>query len=856
MPRRFRDRHGGEMLRHHVEARRGSARGPGFWLPLAWDVTVTGIQVRMSGRTQGNQGPTATARPQRSLAAGARYARHGARVLRKSPAFTVTAVVTLGLGIGANTALYSVVQGVLVRPLPYPAYDRLVWVAASNMSPANLAEWRQAVPSFERLEAFALTSITRRGPEGTRRLLGMIVTPGFLELLGASPVRGRLWSPDEGAPSRPPVAVVSRRLWQERFGSGDAAGRVVRLEDTPYTVVGVLPADFDPLGYEDVDVWVPVGQHPARGLNAVGLLAPGKTLAAARTEADALVSRLEVSATARDLGRFANLNSLREVFTGDVRSPLLVLFGAAGLVLLLACANIANLSLARATGRTREMAIRAALGADRRSLLAQLLVESALLALAGAALGLALAWGIVHRIAEIAPPWYFGRAVLDGVRIDLPVVSYTLAAATLTLLLAGVAPAFAVARAGDRALAPGGRVTDPATSHRWREGLVAAQVALAFVLLVGTALLVRTWLVLRPADPGFETRDRIVAELHLPGDDAGADRELVGDLLREPALSGPGVEAAAVTDVPLSGMISTALVVAVDGEAVPEADGRSPSIDLRPATPGYLDVVSMRMIAGRPLRDDDGPDAPFALVVNESAARRLWPDGASPVGRRVTLDLYGPTADFTVVGVVADAWSVGGTTRPRAEAFASWWQVPRSRIHLVVHAPPGSGVDGATLRRTVTALDPSIPVEDVTTLEAIAGASVARQRFQALLMSAFGLLALILAVIGCYGVLAHAVGQRTREIGVRKALGARPGVITFRVVRRGAVPVAAGLAAGAVVALGATRVLESALYGVSPADPTSFAVSALVLGGVSLTAAWLPARRAARVSPVTSLAAE
>ncbi|HZD04168.1 MAG TPA: ADOP family duplicated permease, partial [Longimicrobiales bacterium] len=849
--RRFRERHGGELLGHHVEARGGAAHagGLGFWLPLAWDVVVTAIQVRLSRRRP------ATAEPASMLDGTVRHLRHGVRALLRSPGFTATAVLTLTLGIGADTALFSVVYGVLVRPLPYPAGERLVWVATPAMTGENLGRWRAGIPSFQRLEAFGLRSFTWQASDGARRLRGMAVTHGFLPLLGARPIRGRLWSAEEGAAARTPVVVVGRRFWREALGGRDPEGLVIRLDDTTYDVLGVLPADFHNLGY-DIDLWLPLDQQPTRaGLNGVGLLAPRRTLAAARTEARALLTRLDPTTLSRAAGGFANLNGFREIFTGDVRTPLLILFGAAGLVLLLACANVANLLLTRATGRTREMAIRAALGAGRRTLAAQLLVESALLALAGAVLGLLLAWGLVHRVADLAPRYYFGRSVTEAVRIDVSVLAFTLGAATLTVLVAGLAPALAAARSTARGSSLVGRSTADPSSHRWREGLVAAQVALAFVLLVGTALMVRTWLVLRPAHPGFETADRLVAGLSLP-DDPGANRSFVQRLVRQIQLGTPGVRAAAVTDVPLSGMITTTRVLAVDGEALPEGEGRPLSVDLRSATPGYLDVVGMRMVTGRALLDSDGPDAPFALVVNESAARRLWPDLAGVVGRRVTLDLYEDTADFTVVGRVADARSTGATTRARPEVFASYDQVPWRRLHLVVHAPGSAGIDAGVLRRAVAELDPSIPVEDVTSLEAIASDSVARRRYQAALMAAFGLLALLLSAVGCYGVLAHAVGRRTREIGIRMALGARRGGIILRVVRRGAVPVAGGLAAGTALALAGTKVLESALYGVSRTDPTSFLAAALVLGAVSLVAAWLPARRAAAVDPVQSLAAE
>lgn len=841
LPAKFRERYADQILQHHVDRLGGpeEARGPGFWLPLAWDLILTGLQVRfLSGAAL--------------LDALGRNLRYGFRVLRRNPGFSATAVLTLALGIGANTAVFSLVYGTLMRPLPYPEADRLVWVAPSFSLEVDLGEWRTALTPFERLEAFGLASLEWRGDEGARRVRGMRVSDGLLPLLGAVPERGRLWSAREAEAGETPVAMVSHRFWRDELGGRDVTELSVRLGDDVRSVIGVLPSGFGSLGY-DVDVWVPRAQGASGSPNLIGRLRPGATVASARAAADDLLARLEPAADP-GLRTFINVNGFDEVFRGEIRTPLLVLFGAALLVLLLACVNVGNLLLSRAVSRVHEMALRTALGASRLALGGQILAETAVLAAAGGGLGLLLAWILIHHVPGALPPRYFSRLGTDGVGIDGVALAFAAVATTVTTLLAGLAPILGSARtrpsAGSR-----GRATSSQRSHRWRDAFVATQMALSFVLLVGTMLLVRSYLTLRPSDPGFETRDRVVAQLALP-EPSPANVTFVRRLIREVELAVPGADAAVVNDVPLSGMISVTRVTAIDGTPTTGGDTRPPSVDFHAATPDYLDLMGMELLAGRGLAASDDAEAPFALVVNERTARRLWPDDPRPLGRRLTLDLYTGTPEFTVVGVLADTRSLGNTTRARREVFAAYEQVAWPRVTLVAHLPEGGQLDDGTIRRLVAGIDPTVPVDRVTTLEAVAAGSVSRWRYEAALMSGLGGLSLLLAVIGCYGVLAHTVAQRKREIGIRMALGAGAVSVVVAVLRRGALQVGAGLAAGALIALAVTRVLESSLVGVSPRDPASFLAAAALLGMTSMGAAWLPARRAARVEPATTLAGE
>ncbi|MGH7576117.1 MAG: ADOP family duplicated permease [Longimicrobiales bacterium] len=790
-----------------------------------------------------------------------RDVRHSVRVLVRGRLFTAIAVLTLALGIGANSAIFTLVNGLLLRALPYPdvVVDRLVWIATTVATSENLDEWRAGLRSLERFAAFDLRSavLTGRGP--AERLWGTVVTEELLPLLGAQPVMGRLWTDDEQQPGGPSTVIVSQRLWNRLDdGHADVGTTRLTLGGVSHTIIGVLPASFDNLGYDDSDLWFPAGGQSGRtfSANIIGLRRPGASIATVQAEASALAERVEAPSV-RPGRRFANVQTLNQVYRGDtLTSPLIVLLAATGFVLLIACANVANLLLSRAAGRGQEMAVRAALGAHRITLLRQLLTESAVLALAGAVAGLVIATVGLRMVLAIMPSYYgWDRA---GIHMDHKVIAFTLLIAAVTTLLAGLVPAIQLAKQAARVGTGSARASAARAVRRSREMLITAEIALALVLLIGTGLMIRTFLVLRPASPGFEFEDRMVASITLPSvperDDASI-ADFARRLLHEARVAAPAARIALATDVPMSGFVTASFVTEVDGRPFAAGDQRSGFLDFVPATPNYFDVVGMRVVRGRRLAASDVPGSAPVVVINESAARRFWPD-VDPIGRSIVMEYGDDRFELTVAGVVADTRRVGIHTRSAVAAFVSFWQIPSGRFELVAHQPHDGGLNEDMVRRIVASIDPGVPVASVTTLEQIVARSVARPRYHMVLMAAFGVLGVVLALVGCYGVLSYSVAQRTREIGVRIALGASHRAILRNVLARASVFIALGLIAGSALALPLTRILESNLYGVTPTDPATFAGASLGLAAVSLFAAYLAARRAAGIQPTEALRAE
>ncbi|HUF27207.1 MAG TPA: ABC transporter permease, partial [Gemmatimonadaceae bacterium] len=780
--------------------------------------------------------------------------RYATRTLLRERGFTVVALLTLALGIGAVTAMFSLVHGLLLRQLPYPHGDRLATVVAPGMIlPGNLEQWREGAPSLERLAGFNLSDGMLNEPRNVRRLLAMVVTDDLLPLLGAQPIRGRIWSPGEVGAGDARVMLISERLWTEVLLGEDPTSRTLTIDGIPHVILGVLPEEFHSLGY-GVDAWVPLAQHRVPSLQGVARLRTDATAERAQAELSAVGERVEALPIAEEFGRLVRLQMQRDVFTGDSRPALLLLFAASGCVLLLACANLANLLLSRAAGRGRELAIRSALGAGRGALLRQLLVEHACLAIAGGVLGLLLAWSMLRVLVPLLPPG-FVRLPAEAIRIDIVVLAATFAAAMLAMALAGLAPTFASMRSA-APMAVMARGTPARFTRRWRETLIAAETAIAVILLVGTALLVRTYLTLRPSSPGYETSDRVVARLHLP-DDPVRNVELVRRLIRDIELASPGVRAAASYEVPLSGMIAAGRVHAVDGDPVEVPPGtRPPQLHVNSVSPEYIRVLGVTITRGRAIAETDSPGAEPIIVLNERAARQFWPELDDPVGRRLTVDLIGGARELVVVGVFGDIRTSGNSTSSRPQGLLSYEQAPWSRLRVIVHVPPGSSFDAGTLREAVERIDPTVPVGEITTLAAIASRAVATPRYQMAMMSGFGVLALLLAVIGCYGVLAYSVAQRTREFGVRMALGAAPRAIQNAVMGRAGLLVMVGLVVGGAGSMAIVGVIQSSFFGVIPVDPATSALVAIALLAISMVAAWLPARRAAAVDPVVALREE
>ncbi|MGH7576116.1 MAG: ADOP family duplicated permease [Longimicrobiales bacterium] len=787
-----------------------------------------------------------------------RDVRHGVRVLVRGRLFTAIAVLTLALGIGANSAIFTLVNGLLLRPLPYPAVDRIVWITSLVTTSENLDEWRAGLHSLERFAAFDLHNpvLTGRGP--AERLGGMVVTEEFLPLLGGEPVMGRLWTEDEQRLGGPPAVVVSQRLWQRLDDGGSDVGTMrLALDGVSYSIIGVLPASFQDLHY-DSDVWFPAAGQSGLTFSIIGLRRRGVPIATVRTEASALAERVEAP-RARPGRRFVNTLTLAQLYHGEVRPALLVLLAAAGFVLLIACANVANLLLARAAGREQEMAVRSALGAGRITLLRQLLTESAVLAVAGALAGWIVAMIGVRAVLAVTPDSYnFGRGAA-GAQMDHNVFAFTLLIAGATTLLAGLAPAMHVAKHAPRATTASARASATRAMRRSREALVTAEIALALVLLIGTGLMIRTFLILRPASPGFEVRDRMVATVTLPSvperDDAGR-AEFSRRLLEATAAAAPNARVALTTSVPMSS-ISNFAVVELGGRPYTNGDRRRDNVDLVAATPNYFDVIGMRLARGRGLVAAGVAGSVPVIVLNESAARRFWPD-IDPIGRRIMLGIDERRMEFTVAGIAADMRSGGSSTTSRATGFVSFWRIPWEweRFRIVVHQPRNARLTGDAVRRIVASIDPGAPVGPVEMLEQIVADSMAVPRYHMVLMTAFGALAVMLALVGCYGVLSYSVAQRTREIGVRIALGASHRAILRSVLARASVLILFGIAAGLALAWALTRVLESNLYGITPTDPATYTAASASLALVSLLAAYLAARLVADVQPTQALKAD
>ena len=802
--------------------------------------------------------------------------RYGLRTLRKSPGFTLVALLTVALGIGANTALFSVVNAVLLRPLPVAGPEALVNVWGTNpqggeprenASYPNFADWRAQQTVFAGVAAYVNTFATLTGDDTPEALDGLAVSPELFQTLGVRPALGRFFTAQETQADKAPV-VISQEFWRRRFGArADIVGQPVTLDGKPHTVVGVLPAGFK-FPFDTVnakDFWAPLDpadeMNTKRGvgyLRVIARLKPGVTLTQAQAEMDTIAARLAAQYPEHDEGHGLHLVATYEDVIGGVRRPLLVLLGAVGFVLLIACANVANLLLARATRRRREIAVRAALGASRWRVVRQLLTESLLLSLAGGAAGLLLAlWGVdalrgalpedVPRVREIA---------LDG-----RVLVFTLGVAVLTGLVFGLAPALAATRMDvNEALKEGARGTGGWRRNRVRGFLVTAEVALSLMLLVGAGLLLKSFVRLREINPGFNPEHVLTFSVALPEaryENPAEQARFFRELLARTAAA-PGVEASAgVFPLPFSGDHARGNFD-IEGRAA-ENEGDSPNALSYIISPDYLRALAVPLRRGRAFDERDTPNASRVVLINETLARRYFA-GQDPVGRHLIVasiaDLAKP-ATCEIVGVVGDVKHDGLDAAPEAAYYLPYQQATLPFMTLVVRGAggnPAALVAGA--RTSVAQLDKDLPVTDIKPMSDWLSASVAPRRFNMLLLGGFALLALCLAAVGIYGVMAYSVAQRTHEIGVRIALGAQTRDVLRLVVGQGMTLTLVGVAAGLLGALALTRVLATLLFGVTATDPLVFAGVTLLLALVALLACYIPARRAARVDPMIALRQE
>ena len=795
--------------------------------------------------------------------------RFGVRSLGRAPGFFAVAAVTLAFGIGANTAIFSVVRGVLLEPLPYVEPDRLVHIAERNqrggrmqVAGANFRDWREETETLEHLAVHSQAgNATILGGGEPARAPVVAVSEGFFEVFGVQPARGRAPRPEEHREGAEPVAVVSHRFWRDHLGGRPLDDLRLEVSQFALRVVGVMPPAFD---YpEGTAVWLPgelYGENPHRTAHnwwAVGRLAPGVSLERAKTEIEGITKRLVAGdeGPADYLAAGVWMDPLRDRLVGDVRRPILVLLGAAALVLLIACTNLASAFLARGTERTRELAVRSSLGATRGRLLTQLFVESLVVALAGAGAGLALAAAAVAAL----PPLLGGSLPrLSGVEIDGAVLGFTLAVAVATALLFGLLPGLRIT--GDRAaegLRSGGRAS---AGRGWRRSwrlLVAAEVALALVLLVGSGLLIQSlWKILR-VELGFEPESVVTVDYALPptrypepGDVIGFHRDLLAELEGAAGV----VDAGVLSDLPLSGSGSNGRL-GISGGPEPHTDA-----EYRVATGGAFHALGIPVLRGRVFDERDRADSTHVAVVNRALAERAWP-GESPLGKRINSGGmerdFGPDDWATVVGVVGDVRDRSLARPPEPTVYMNALQRPARTATgtLVVRSGGAPEAVAGAARAAVLRVDTDVPTA-VASMQRVIWRSVAERRFSASLLGAFAFLALVLSAVGIYGVVAYTVGRRRRELGIRLALGASPADVRRGVVIDSLVPVAAGLAVGTAGAVAASRVLRSLLYEVEPTDSLTFVAVVGVLGLAAFLASWLPARETVRIDPVETLRAE
>lgn len=793
--------------------------------------------------------------------------RYALRSLRRSPGFTAVAVVTLALGIGATVSIFSIVYVALLRPLPYPEPDRLVALSASNpqagflhgpASAADFYDWRAQNEVFSGATAYSGWSLNLTEVPMPERLSAALVSPEFFSVLGVAPVQGRGFFAHEDQPDGPSVAVVGERLWKRLFGNSAALnGQTLTLNGSRTTIVGVMPAGFA-FPSRTVELWVPLSLSPqnrrnreGRWLSVMARIKPGITLGGAQQNMNVIASRLQRDYPATNTALIADVVPLDESLAGNLRTRLLVLLGAVGLLLLIACSNVANLLLARAASRTPELALRAAIGASRTRIVRQLLAESLVLALAGGAGGLVLAYWSVSAFRVLAPP---AIPRLDNLALDGHVLAFALLLPLVTVLLFGLMPALQSSKLDlHRPLKSGGRNLVTGLGLRHRTLLVTSQIALACVLLVGAGLLVKSFLRLMAVNPGFDPHNVMTMQLSLPRSGYPNQRQIAFfQQVLERVRTLPAVEhAGAVSDLPMRGN-SMSFKILLDGSSQP-VEPKKPEAGVRWVTEGYFSAMRIPLLKGRFLDERDTAGAPLVAVANRAMMKRYWPN-AGAIGARVRLEE--DPRWFAIVGVVEDIKQLGLDADEVPALYLAHDQKSQEWMNwmtLVVRTASDPEKQINAIRAQVLAVDRNQPIADVVTLDQYLAASVALPRFSSAMVASFSVVALVMALVGIYGIIAYSASQRRHEMGIRMALGARPFDVLRLVAGDGLRMTLIGVLAGLSAALALTRVLANQLFGIEPTDPATFAVMPVVLIAVALLASYIPARRATKVDPTAAL---
>jgi len=801
--------------------------------------------------------------------------RYGARMLLKKPGFTLIAVLTLALGVGANTAIFSVINSLMLRPLPFREPDKLFQVWESNVklgynetdaSYPNFADWRDQNQVFEQIAIYSGGTYNLAGAAEPERIQGAIVAPAFFSLLGVKPMLGRVLAPEEDHPNNVFSVVMSERLWRRRFNSdSQIIGRTISLDTESFTVVGVVPNITDLAGLpNDTDLWIPISQgfgfdnRRGHGYQVIARLKQGVTREQAQADMDRIAGSLAIRHPDSNTGQGVRLIPLQEQIVGDFKLALLALLGAVLFVLLIASANIANMLLARAAGRQKEISIRAALGAGRLRLIRQLLAESLLLAGLGGAAGLLLAvWGVYLLLA-------FGPAELPRageVAVDMRALGFTFAVSLLTGIIFGLAPALQASRPDlNETLKEGVRgATGSAGHRRMRSLLVVSEIALSLVLLVGAGLLMRSFLKLQAVAPGFNPNNMLTMRVSLEGPnyEKAESRIAFYDQLLDKIKALPGVQSVGARyHIPLVPADNYAnLAFAIEGRLSDPAN--RPTAYYNTVSPDLFRTMEIPVSKGRPFNEHDDQKAQRVIIINETLARRYFP-GEDPIGKRMTLEDENPKEEdwATIVGVVKDTKPLALDGKPSPEMYMPFAQRPARSMALMIRTTSKPESVAAAVRRNVQALDRNQLAYGLRTFEGVMSEAVAAPRFRASLLGVFAAVALILAMVGVYGVMSYAVTQRTREIGIRMALGAEPRDALKMVMRQGAKLAAAGVAIGSGAAAALTWLIEGLLFDLRAADPATFVAAPLLLAGAALLACYLPARRATKVDPSVALRCE